>query len=411
MANVSQAIENIPVRISYEIIQLFSEGLYQSPHKAVEELVSNSYDANAKRVHILLPSMREGANEIDKSLWVIDDGHGMDDEGFQRLWRIAHSEKSRAFTPKERAPIGQFGIGKLAAYVLARRLTHISRVNGKLLMTSMDFNRVTGHQFDSTEPVPVPLLEVDERTAKVHLAEIQERDPVAWSLMFDPVEGAQSWTAAALSDFKDLYKRLQTGRLRWVLSTGLPLVSNFGMWLNGDKVQSSKANLEAIKTVSIKENIQDIGLVEGTANIYTKRLTDGKSDQLGRSHGFFVRVRGRVINLEDELFGIDALNHAAWARFSSEITVDGLREHLLSSREGVRDSDAIRDLRDLLRRTFNECRTAYDAWARRQNQEIDIEQLLNDAPSTHVIDPLVNSVRNTVNVRGRVLLHQCSSPT
>ncbi len=32
----------IPVPISYEIIRLFSEGLYQSPHKAVEELVSNS---------------------------------------------------------------------------------------------------------------------------------------------------------------------------------------------------------------------------------------------------------------------------------------------------------------------------------------------------------------------------------
>ena len=30
--------EAIEVRISYEIIKLFSEGLYQSPHKALEEL-------------------------------------------------------------------------------------------------------------------------------------------------------------------------------------------------------------------------------------------------------------------------------------------------------------------------------------------------------------------------------------
>ena len=39
--------KQIEVRISYRIIQLFSEGLYSSPNKAVEELVSNSFDAGA----------------------------------------------------------------------------------------------------------------------------------------------------------------------------------------------------------------------------------------------------------------------------------------------------------------------------------------------------------------------------
>ena len=42
--------EQIEVRISYEIIKLFSEGLYQSPHKALEELVTNSFDADAENV-------------------------------------------------------------------------------------------------------------------------------------------------------------------------------------------------------------------------------------------------------------------------------------------------------------------------------------------------------------------------
>ena len=46
--NVGEVVEQIPVHISYEIIHLFSEGLYKSPHKAIEELVTNSYDANAK---------------------------------------------------------------------------------------------------------------------------------------------------------------------------------------------------------------------------------------------------------------------------------------------------------------------------------------------------------------------------
>ena len=53
------------------------------------------------------------------------------------------------------------------------------------------------------------------------------------------------------------------------------------------------------------------GEITGTATLYEKRITESKSEQYGRSHGFFIRVRGRVINLEDELFGLDALNHAA----------------------------------------------------------------------------------------------------
>ena len=42
----------IDVKISHRIIQLFSDGLYSSPNKAIEELVSNSFDAGARHVHI-----------------------------------------------------------------------------------------------------------------------------------------------------------------------------------------------------------------------------------------------------------------------------------------------------------------------------------------------------------------------
>lgn len=38
----------IEVRISYGMIDRFSEGLYSSPNKSFEELVSNSYDAGAE---------------------------------------------------------------------------------------------------------------------------------------------------------------------------------------------------------------------------------------------------------------------------------------------------------------------------------------------------------------------------
>ena len=123
--DIGREIEAISVHISYEIIHLFSEGLYKSPHKAIEELVTNGYDANARRVHILLPEAENSDTEISKPLWVIDDGDGMDQDGFHRLWLIAESAKINMPPQDGRSVIGQFGIGKLASYVLAWNLTHI----------------------------------------------------------------------------------------------------------------------------------------------------------------------------------------------------------------------------------------------------------------------------------------------
>ena len=396
LANEGQEIAEIPVPINYDIIHLFSEGLYRSPHKAVEELVSNGYDARARRVHVLLPEQPENTTDTFAPLWVIDDGHGMDPEGFRQLWRVAESNKTDIQTG-ERLPIGQFGIGKLAAYVLAWRLTHISRANGKLLLTTMDFRRVTGRQSIPHEPVKISLREIDEETAKTQLAEIESRDPDAWTLLFDKKKQASSWTAAALTDFKDLYDQLSSGRLRWVLSTGLPLHTDFGIWLSGERITSSKERLEEITKIDFEEEFPEIGIFKGTARIYEKQLTAGKSEQFGRSNGFFVRVRGRVINLEDELFGIQQPNHAAWSRFSLEVDVDGLRDYLLSSREGVRDSTAVQEFRAYLLKIFNQCRTAYDEWNRKENSEIDLTALLSGSPSSHVIEPLFRSVTNTVN--------------
>ena len=417
-ANAGREIEQIPVSVNYDIIRLFSEGLYKSPHKAIEELVSNGYDAGAERVHVLLPEPTNNASGSLAPLWVIDDGHGMDGDGFRQLWRVAESNKNykNGPSPKGRAPIGQFGIGKLAAYVLAWKLTHVSRVGDQLLLTSMNFHDVKGqHQSDASGSVRVSLREVNETQAKSILAEIEDRDPAAWKLMFDGEQQHPTWTAAALSDFKGLYRKLSTGRLRWVLSTGLPLHADFSIRLNGKRVQSSKEKLPEIKTIilggdgdagagkldGVKHSsggvhLPGIGDLRGRARICEKPLSTGKAGEVGRSHGFFIRVRRRVINLEDELFGLDALNHAAWSRFALEVDADGLRDHLLSSREGVRDSDDVRRFRDYLRCIFNTCRKAYEKWEREQREGLDIGQLLSEGPSAHVTEPLFKSVRNAV---------------
>src|SRR5580693_7312132 len=119
LESAGKQIDEIPVEISYKIIELFSAGLYSSPNKAFEELVSNSYDAGATEVCVLMPI------DIKKEsmMVVCDNGESMNIAELEDLWQIGTSKKPTMEIKKGRLQIGQFGIGKLATYVLADKLT------------------------------------------------------------------------------------------------------------------------------------------------------------------------------------------------------------------------------------------------------------------------------------------------
>ena len=419
-----EEVGQIPVRISYSFIRLFSEVLHRTPYKAVEELVLNSYDADAKNVRIVLPRMvteESGHSESPDSLWVVDDGCGMDESGFRDLWSVAVSRKSLAAKSVNNRPlIGQFGIGKLAAYVLAWKLTHISRVNSKFLLAEMDFRDVEqARQKDRPSVVKLSLREVERVVAMELLAEIEQRDRNTWDLLFGNDDPTSTWTAAGLSEFKDLYQRLTPESLRWVLSDVLPLYSGFSVRIDGRTVQPRKETIPSIKRIclgseedtaatdlgfSVHKNIDSwvevpgIGRVSGHAEIFEKSLVGSRSKLLGRSHGFFIRVRGRVINLEDEFFGLAPQNHSAWSRFTLEMHADGLHDHLLSSRRGVKDSRSLDQLREYLEKLFNLCRESFDNWNQKGYNGLGLTQLMVDSPGTLITKPLLGTLRQTIKM-------------
>ena len=417
--NAGEVLREIPVRMSYEIIKLFSEGLYQSPHKAVEELVANAYDAGAENTWVF--TARSGYPQ--DSLWVIDDGSGIDGQGFEILWHIADPHKS--LNPETgiegRLAIGQFGIGKLAAYVLAERLTHISKRDGRYLLTSMDFSRVNEqHQWEQPKEIKVELRELAEAEAKDLLQELVDREDGqdCWAQLFG-ASPCSSWTAAALSEFKPLMDDFQEGTLNWVLRTGLPIVSNFAIVLNGVVLASPKVDLEPLAVFPFggdDDEVQKLaadgiaiesrddgatiagisGLVRGTASIYKNPLGGGKSDRYSRSHGIFVKVRERIINLEDEGFGLPVQNHAAWNRTVINVEADGLTEYLQSSREGVRETKATSILQEFLHEKFLRCRREYDTYLDQQLVGDEIHRLVAESPSPFMTEPLIDAIRRGV---------------
>src|SRR5947208_10853869 len=166
--NIGNRVDYIDVRLSYKIVELFSEGLYASPNKAIEELVANSFDAGAQTVAVFLPAdfHAQGA-----AIAVVDDGEGMNADGLKQLWLIGISNKRTLTTlPKGRAQIGKFGIGKLATYVLANRLTHVSKCGGRFYSTSIDYTEIpTGERggIYTEKQVTLPLRELTEAQAEM----------------------------------------------------------------------------------------------------------------------------------------------------------------------------------------------------------------------------------------------------
>lgn len=381
---------DIEVRLSYRIVELFSEGLYASPNKAIEELVANAFDAGARKVYVLLPLRLD---RQDATIAVIDDGEGMDEEGLRRHWLIGVSNK-RTLTelPLGRQQIGKFGIGKLATYVLSNRLTHISKCKGKYYSTSIDYLEIKkGNDNDVVpkEPMKIVLRELTATQAKkaVHQwvkTDAFKKDGIA---LFGK-GSSSSWTFSIMSSLKDKAVEIKPGTLEWVLRTSLPLRPDFGIWLNGKKLVSSKKNKGLLqrwvlgkdlikipkpspqeiedstdKTVPPDDvhhfglDVPGLGRVTGYAEAYKDLLT-GKSDEIGRSYGFFVYVFGRLLNVTDGHFGIspNELRHGTFGRFRLVIHIDKLDEGLRSNRETISEGPLLEAAQNLLRGVFNAVR-------------------------------------------------------
>ena len=379
----------IPVRISYRIIELFSAGLYSSPNKALEELVTNSYDAWADHVDLLMPANLRAS---DATIWVVDNGESMDLAGLVDLWQIAKSTKRSRPAREGRKPVGKFGIGKLATYVLAYKLTYLCRRDGRVLGVTMDFGQVdqSAAQDDTVVTLDVRELGDDQlRDALLPMRQLQGGAAVASRL-----EAAtdETWTAVAMSALKPAAYELVFGMVRWILSTALPMSPAFSLSMNGKPVASSVVKAKILKRWEVgKEKgdlpsgadaakddegrpcveIEGLGSVYGTVEIYKDLLTKGKAQELGHSHGFFVRVLGRLLNLDDPLFGMPALSHSSFNRFRMVIDADGLDEFLTSTRESVQETAPVKKLREYLHVEFNRARQLYEKWAAGQGPGAD----------------------------------------
>lgn len=370
----------LQVRLSNQIIHLLSEQMYSSPLKAVEELIVNAYDADAGECRIGIPT-EPGA---DRSIVVFDDGSGMDFNGLEQLWHVGESPKRGQETSAAgRKLIGKFGIGKLATYAIADKITYLSRRDGRILHVTCDYRSFKSDP-EGGEAVPLQVNEVDD--PRVFRSEALFRNVCeAARVNADHLtNGGTSWTLCVLESLKPKAAELKLGRLKWVLRTAMPLATNFKLWVNGEQQTSSKSDftrvvdfgveeIAANRIAALNQQLRDPawhwkrsgrGLtsqifpagVSGRVIVTDRSLVAGKSADIDRSHGFFIKVRGRLVNQKDELFGLHALTHATINFFRADIEADDLNSEVTAPREGLEAGHKTEVFQRLLLELFNDAR-------------------------------------------------------
>jgi len=421
--------DQIEVKISHRIIQLFSEGLYSSPNKAVEELVSNSFDAGAENVHIILsPDLRDP----DATIVVIDDGEGMNADGLKKHWVIGESTRRSPTRSPRRKPIGKFGIGKLSTYVLASKLTHICKSGDTYYAATMDYSNLAGSAKQASDGVfaeqtiRIPLRTLTEQEAQdaVQLWIHGEKQGYQALRLFGE-DVPDSWTVAIMSDLKSMGKKISPGRLKWVLRTAMPQRSDFRLFLDGDPITPPEMDPPLAKMVIGKDFIQMpspcprnlieredtsededsihrygvyhqglLGRITGYIEIFRDELDRGKP-RFEQSSGFFVYVRGRRVNVDDPGFGIERnlLRHGTFSRFTMIVHIDSLDDALRSSRESFQQGDLYEAVQNFLRAGFNLARKELVEQDRAQTPAARISASISSAPGSMTRKPLLALAR------------------
>ena len=373
----------VGIHIDYAIIQHFSQHLYGSPNKAVEELVANAYDAFATKVYVYV----HGRYVTDRVV-VWDDGESMDETGLHRLWWIARSPKDdgtdRIETRPGRAPralIGKFGIGKLASYAVGTRITHLCKQDGRYLRVTFDYKEIP-HITEDNQSVlyRAPILELTATETESYVDGIFAETPTAKADLWD--EGR--WTVAVIDNLREDVA-LYEGRLAWVLGNGMPSRPDFRAQLNDRAVepkigegafqqwtmanQSVRDELLADWEEKIEEGSSDyiagtlrfeddvaifpaLGPVRATIRLFEESLLRGRGTEIARSFGFFIMVRDRLINPDDAEFYLHPPSYGTFYRSQFVIQADGLDDVLLADRERLFRNSAKTAELELLQQTL-----------------------------------------------------------
>lgn len=213
--NISSSFrpETLHFDISTGLKRVIGRDLITDDEVAIFELVKNSFDAGATRVQIRFH---------EKSLWIVDDGHGMSHEDLKSKWLfVAYSSKSEKNQADFREQIGERrhfagskGIGRFSADRLGASLVVQTRAANEGLVNSLT---VDWDLFESNDREQFGQIEVAYN-------KLQQFD------LPDDIDAPASGTALIISKTRTIWDRERILHLRSSLAK---LINPFGSNTDG----------------------------------------------------------------------------------------------------------------------------------------------------------------------------------
>ncbi len=151
---------------STSVKNLFGKGLVTDQIAAVFELVKNSYDADAKKVHIVFKNLKSD----NPQLVIFDDGTGMDLADIKNRWMIigTESKKKELYSPIYKRPLnGDKGIGRFSVDRLGEHLSMSAqkRNSSQMFNVEFDWNLFDGEEKD-IQKIDIPYTVRENATMK-----------------------------------------------------------------------------------------------------------------------------------------------------------------------------------------------------------------------------------------------------
>ena len=155
-SNTTQAYPDpLMLRFSGALVEQLGAQMYPSATATVAELISNSWDADARHVWVQIPlgETWDASGKIE----VLDDGHGMTREQAQNMYLIVGRKRrlsDKGKTPNGRLVHGRKGIGKLAAFGTAEVLDCYTVTQGNEAVSfQLDYHKIRKMPAGSDCPV------------------------------------------------------------------------------------------------------------------------------------------------------------------------------------------------------------------------------------------------------------------
>jgi len=216
---MNEVSRNWPKKITVDkrIITILSGSTYNNFPKALKEIITNSYDADASEVRVSV--------DVDKeTITVEDNGIGMSENDFDFYLRIAGKSRStREYTLAGRKRVGQFGVGFLSVFPFCRTYNIESTKKGS---AEVIFASIPNYKFvEENQKISAEIEEIPIQGGR-------KNDPSQINRQFTKIK-LVGFTRLAKDFFKHAYQvsnRRETilnysplKRLEWELCEDLPI--------------------------------------------------------------------------------------------------------------------------------------------------------------------------------------------